>query len=360
MALKVLIDSNIPFLQKALENEAETKLFYGKELTKDIIKNFGADMLFVRSTVKANSDLLSGTKVRFIATATSGTDHFDNTFLDSDGIVHESALGSNANSVAEWVVYNILSHYDRKNRSVAGVNLGVIGYGCVGKLLAKYAARLGMKVFVNDPPLKDNGFEFPDNVVYAELNDLLDQCEVISNHVPLQKSGSYATKLLIDEPQFQIMKNDILFVHASRGGVVAEKALFDRVSRGKLTAMVDVWENEPNVEKEAISLAKVATPHVAGHSLTGKIRGSIMMAEVFERFTSIKPDYSIFTAEMAHYVPLPEKSYSEQSVLDILREMRKIEQDSKQFKDYAQNSYDEIAKNFELMRKNYPIRFESL
>ncbi len=360
MALKVLIDSNIPFLQKALENEVNTKLFYGKELTNEIIKNYDADMLFVRSTVKANGALLDGTNVRFIATATSGTDHFDNDYLDANGIVHESALGSNANSVAEWAVFNILSHYDRKNRSLAGVNLGVIGYGCVGKLLAKYAFLLGMKVYVNDPPLKDNGSVFPDNVVYAELNELFQQCEVISNHVPLIKAGEYATKLLVDEPQFQIMKDDVLIVHASRGGVVSEKYLFDRVARRKLTAMVDVWENEPNVEQEAIHLAKVSTPHVAGHSLTGKIKGSIMMAEAFEKFTSIKPDYSIFTAEMAHYCPLPEKNYSEQFVLDILRDMRKIDQDSKQFKEFAQKSSDGIAMNFELMRKNYPVRYESL
>lgn len=360
MDLNLLIDSNIPLLPSALKDFGGMKIFSGRELTNELIKSNNAKALFVRSTVKINKELLEGTEVEFIATATSGIDHIDLSYLKKNKIDFASALGSNANSVAEWVIYCSLLWADSNNINLSKKLIGIIGYGNVGKLVAKYADWMGLNVWINDPPLFDSGFDFPKQFEYHSLDDILKNCDVITNHVPLDLKGKYQTLNLINQDNINRVKKNALFIHASRGEVVNEDALIKKINRKEISAAIDVWENEPEVDPESIRAAMIATPHVAGHAFDGKIRGSIMVAEAFERHFNLKPDYSVFAKVLKDYNPLEKSKYKDHDfVYNKLKKSRLIDHDHWFFTNLIDLPNNIRTKEFENFRKNYPVRRES-
>lgn len=357
----IFIDENIPFLGESLKNCGEIVPFNGRELTKKNLIDSHCNFLFVRSTTNVNRDLLEDTKVKFIGSATSGIDHIDLNYLKEKNIVFSDAKGSNANSVAEYVVYSILKWSIVNNIELINKKIGIIGYGNIGKLVAGYSELLGLEVYINDPPLLDDGFVFPDSVKYSDLQEIFSNCDIISNHVPLTKVGNYKTFKLIDRKLISLIKKDSLFIHTSRGGIVVEEALLNSLTDRKFFAVIDVWENEPLINSLLCRLSFLSTPHIAGYSFDGKIKGVKKMADFFYSVTNLKPDYSLIDEQIFEIEPVMKDIYNNKlKLLEILENNRKFSDDYK----YILNTmlFDDIkrARSFDEFRKNYPKRRESL
>lgn len=369
--MDILIDENIPFLAEALRNSEEhgfaLKRFSGRSLTSEALQNCLA--LCVRSTTRVDADLVQHTSVRFVGTATSGSEHIDLDFLRGQGIFFRDARGCNANSVAEYVVFAMLLWAEKRgfmkhSEALRGKTLGIIGLGHIGKRVAALGKRLGMHVIGYDPPLLDIGTIAQSsmitmkNTTTSSLHELISEADCITNHVPLTGTGKYATAGMFDEETLAHLRSEALFIHASRGGVVVERALENALKKKNILAALDVWEGEPSVNTALAKRCMLATPHIAGYSYEGKVNGSVIMARELERFiTKVvgKPftvDWSIFERALEQET-VPRLNYSNQAqMLHELRISRALEQDTTSF--LAALDSDKPREAFDNLRKNYP------
>ncbi|MFP4368360.1 MAG: 4-phosphoerythronate dehydrogenase [Candidatus Kapaibacterium sp.] len=357
--MKIFVEENIPNLAAALSRCGEITRFNGRELKREDLLP-GCDALFIRSTTKAGRELLEGTNVKFIGTATAGTDHVDKEYLAEQRIGFSSAPGSNANSVAEYVVYAILKWARITKSELSDKKIGIIGYGNIGRLVAGYSERLGMAVYINDPPLREMGFKFPEQYLYAGKPDIFEECDIVTNHVPLNIGGPFNTSLMIDDDLIGRMKKNALFIHTSRGKVVHEEALLKRLNQQDLFAAVDVWENEPDINIPMAYKCILATPHIAGYSRDGKLKGSLKMAEAFESYFECVPDYSAIKSELMEILPLSADDFKQDRAFELLKSRRMLDNDTREFLKLTELDSDKRKKKFDLQRKNYPVRRESL
>ncbi len=361
--MTVFVEEQIPFVAKAISHCCKVFNFKGRELVRNDLIEKNCKALFVRSTTKVNKGLLDGTSVEFVATATSGTDHVDTDYLRSKNIYFVDAKGSNANSVAEYVVFSILRWSKITNKSLNNLKIGIIGFGHIGKLVGKYANFLKLEVLVNDPPLLEEHGKpaFPDYTVYCELDEIIEQSDIITNHVPLTRLGKHPTYYLLNRANLLKCKDNVLFIHTSRGGVVQEEALESIFSDKNASLVVDVWENEPNFNCPLARKCLIATPHVAGYSFDAKIRGAIMVLNEFEKFAQIKVNYSEIFEEYQKYSPINPKIFENTNLLyEMLLNSRQILNDTSKFLELCEKSEQERIKGFDMLRKNYPIRRETL
>ena len=359
--LNICADVNIPNLKECFDKGFSFVQFANSEKLRDLLLDSKCEALFCRSTIKVNEELLKDTKVKFVATATSGTDHFDKEYLKANNIAYFDALGSNSNAVAEYIIFSILHKYRNDFSALSGKKIGIVGFGNVGSKVAKYARRIGLEVLVNDPPLFDNGFIFPDYVEYCSLHSICETCDIITNHIPLEFAGEYQTYNLFSKKEIELIKPNALFLHASRGKTLQEDAMIKAVECKNISVIIDVWENEPLVNTLLSDNALIATPHIAGHSYEGKLRGSLMVAEAFERFTDLILDKSPILNELDKYKPAELEFYSDlNNIYESLKKSRLLLQDSEEFKISLYLSEIDRAQYFKNFRKNYPIRRETL
>lgn len=268
--MKIVIDKDIPFIQDRFPAEIETVYVAGAEIDKKLVED--ADALIVRTRTKCDEHLLKGTKVKMIVTATIGTDHIDIPWCEVNGITVRSAPGCNAPGVAQYVLSSLFK---------AGFNpktdtLGIIGYGNVGSIVADWARQCGIRLLISDAPREEAGYT---DVEYVSKDRILKECDAVTLHVPLTSSGHHPTLGLIGEEELGKIKPDALLINSSRGGVVEEKALKEMLLHHRIRAVIDVWENEPDIDYELAKKAFIATPHIAGYSLEGKMRATAMALE---------------------------------------------------------------------------------
>jgi erythronate-4-phosphate dehydrogenase len=359
----IYIDENIPLLPDVLSNCGKIIMFNGRKLKNDLLKKNDCEYLFVRSTTKVNQSLLEGTDVRFVGTATSGIDHIDTQYLGSKGIHFCSAPGANANSVAEYVLYSMFLYSKKHGISLKDKTIGVVGYGNVGKIVAEYAYLMGLKVLINDPPLKDDGFHFPDHLEYVSLDEICESADVITNHVPLTFQGEtkHPTYRLLSEDHIKKIKNGGVIIHTSRGGVIDENALLERIDKRELIAAVDVFENEPMVNIDLARAAIISTPHIAGYSYDGKLKGTLMMAQQFMSFSGLNPDLSRIEQELGSTDKLSVDDFENyEKLFGLIQRNRKLNEDHNRFLNILDSDDALRSKQFDLLRKEYPIRRESL
>lgn len=347
------VDRNIPSLAELLAPIAEIRLFDGRYiLNAELLE---CDALFTRSVTRVNEKLLNGSLVKFVATATAGYDHIDRKYLENRSIVFASAPGSNSNSVAEYVVFSLLYWAKHLKIILTGKRLGIVGYGAIGRKVARYASRLlQMEIWINDPPLKSAGFEFPHDFRYVELDELCSNSHVISNHIPLTFDGLYPTVNLFDEAIIDLLPTGCLFVHASRGGIVDEDAFVSRISSKKIDAVFDVFLNEPKVLQDIVQSSLLATPHIAGYSYEAKILGARMCAEAFYRYLKIPFPQPEFT------FPEINNTIASSDIFSLLKLRRRLDEDSAAFKETMELPVGKRASAFDALRRNYPIRHETL
>ena len=277
--MQIIIDKGIPFLQGVFPSKIEVKFLSPEEITSESVRK--ADALFVRTRTRINKELLHGSQVRFVATATIGFDHIDQDYCREAGIHWVSCPGCNAQAVCDYVEEAIASFNSSpsRGRSGGGFTIGIVGYGHVGKLVAQMAERKGYKVLLSDPPLG----------IGMSLNELAPLCDVLTFHTPLAHEGEHPTYHLCDANILSRFKPGTLIINAARGGVIDEQALLSQLStlNFQLSTAIDCWENEPNLNQELLKHVDLASYHIAGYSIQGKMNASEMCLRAFCEFFSL-------------------------------------------------------------------------
>lgn len=279
--MKIIIDDKIPYIQKALHGmEMETVYKGGAAICAADVKD--ADAMIVRTRTQCNEKLLADSRVQFIATATIGFDHIDTAYLERRGIAWTNCPGCNASSVAQYV-RSVLLLLSAEHSLVLGEStLGVVGCGHVGSLVRRVGVELGMRVLVCDPLVAE-----PDFVSMAEIEQ---QSDVITFHVPLSHEGIHATWHMADENFFGRLRRCPFIINSSRGGVVDEHALHHALDSGMVRqAIIDTWENEPQIDLALLDKVYIGTPHIAGYSADGKANATNMSVEALCRHFGIEP-----------------------------------------------------------------------
>ncbi len=284
----VIADHGIPFLKGVLETWAEVRYADGAAITRDQLRD--ADALLVRTRTRCDRNLLEGTPVQFIATATIGFDHIDTEYCDKRGIRWVNAPGCNAGSVQQYLAAVLATLVIQKGWTLKDKTIGIVGVGHVGRKIEALGKAFGMRVLRSDPPrTREEGA-----TGFHSLEQVLQESDLLTLHVPLTADGPDPTLHLMDRPQFGQLRKDAFFINTSRGGVVATGALKSALSAGSLSgAAIDVWEGEPFVDPGLLKLVTIATPHIAGYSVDGKGNGTtVVVRALAERFGIPLSDWS--------------------------------------------------------------------
>lgn len=267
----IVIDKDIPFAESMFAGRADVVALPGEKITPGMVHT--ADAVIVRSVTRIDEGLLAGSSVGFVGTATSGVDHVDRSYLSRRGIEFAHAPGCNAESVAEYVAAALLELGGKFDLRLEGMTMGIVGVGNVGRKVAQKAGALGLKILLNDPPLARKSGD-PNFVNLDDLND----ADIVSLHVPLNRTGPDATYHLFDRARLGTLKPGAMLINTARGGVVETAALSEALISGRIRgAVIDVWEGEPAIDPGAVGMASIATAHIAGYSADGKVRGAAMM-----------------------------------------------------------------------------------
>ncbi len=277
--IKIVADDKIPFLNGALEPFAEVLYYPGKEISNEILRN--ADALITRTRTLCNKELLDGTKVKFIATATIGFDHIDTQYCKSKNIQWTNAPGCNSASVMQYIASALVRLSIKYGFNFSEKTIGIIGHGNVGSKVSKLASALGFRVLVNDPPLQRAGLLEK----HVSLDEIKEKADIITFHVPLNKQGIDKTLHLVDQNFLNTLKPSTILINSSRGNIVDNNALKEALKNRRIKgAILDVWENEPNIDIELLDLVDYATPHIAGYSADGKANGTAMSVQAISDF----------------------------------------------------------------------------
>ena len=375
--MKIVIDEKIPFIRGVFERWADVVYSPGRQIDARTVKD--ADALIVRTRTKCNSDLLKGSSVRIVASATIGYDHIDTEWLEANGIVWASAPGCNSGSVMQYITSLLLFLAGKHNLDLQSMTLGVVGVGNVGSKVERAARALGMRVLLNDPPrersegrqaatLQAGAHQGTAGTIHEtastefhHLHKLLTESDILTLHVPLTREGEDRTFHLLNKENLPLMKRSAILVNTSRGEVVDNTALREALKTGLLRgAALDVWEGEPAADPQLVDLADIATPHIAGYSVDGKANATIssvrrVAKELYLPLTEWVPAALPQPAEPV--IDLTHPGGSRQTpgrsvdlVATAVHHTYPIEEDDNLFRNGKEN--------FEYLRDNYRIRRE--
>ena len=319
--MQVVIDKGIPFLEEVIEPYAQVLYLSPEEITPDTVRD--ADALIVRTRTRIDKELIEGSKVRFVATATIGYDHINQDYCNQAGVRWVSCPGCNAQAVCDYVEEAISTMKSGKK----ALTVGIVGYGHVGKLVAQMANKKGYRVLLSDPPLG----------IGASLQEIAPLCDVLTFHTPLTHDGAYPTYHLGNADVLRLCKPDALIINAARGGIIDEQALLAHIStfpskEEKGGIAIDCWEGEPTINRALLQKVDLASFHIAGYSIEGKMRASEMCLEAFCKFFSLP-------------------------ILSINKKVVPLHGDSKS--GWLKRISDQLKahpEQFEQLRKNYPLR----
>lgn len=376
--MTVLVDNQMTLLITLLAPHVNVIPFEGRttgiesiSALRDNILTTKASALIVRSTTIVNALLLQGTPIRFVATATAGTDHVDTDYLRAENITFTSAPGSNANAVADYVMLAIDEWLNVKRLNVDrrdvgtrvsepphALTLGIVGYGNVGRRVAHHARAAGFRILVYDPPLydpkpvkstADQGPVVSDRQfvlglsVVSDLQSLITSSDIVTLHVPLTRVGTYPTAGMINANHIEALKTDALFINTSRGGIVDEAALKKRLETREIESVLDVYDNEPSINPDLASLALLATPHVAGYTTEAKINVARVAGMALLQWLEVDADG--FERDL-------------DAASDKNLEVRNLSEDHLWMREALRNKNP--AEVFDLLRKSYVLKRERL
>ena len=280
--MRIIADNTIPYLQGIAEPVADVIYLDSKSFTPERVKE--ADVLIVRSIDKCTPALLEGSQVKLITTATIGFDHIDTRYCEQNGIVWKNAPGCNAASVAQYVLANLVTLSLRTGSPLLGKTIGIVGVGHVGRLVESHCQAMGMRVLRNDPPRAvAEGAEG-----FVSLEQIAEEADVITLHVPFTKEGDYPTYHLANTHFLQQLAKQPWLFNSCRGAVHDTEALLAAKRSGKVSELVlDCWENEPTISRELLAMTTLATPHIAGFSADGKANGTRACLQAIEQFFGV-------------------------------------------------------------------------
>ena len=344
--INLVTDDTILLLDELFGDLAKITRVNGRSINSEQVAN--ADALVLRSTAKVTPALLKGSKVQFVGTCTIGTDHLATDYMDANSIVWRNAPGCNAAGVADYVIACLNHAWQTLGIDPSQQTIGIVGAGNVGGQLAQRLQKAGFNLLQCDPPKADGGHQG-----YVELDELLARCQIVCLHTPLTKTGAHATDNLLHEQRIKNLAKGTVLISAGRGEVVDQQALLERQKTHQdLHLFMDVWHQEPNIDKSLFDYCHCVTPHIAGHSLEGKVRGTYMIYEDFCKHFGLpskhnlddlipKPDLSMLqlnpTAEAKQVLAL-----ACGNVYPLMQDNARMREDN----------------DFDWLRKNYPVRRE--
>ena len=347
--LNILADENMLMAQETFSEFGKVSLCPGRSMTAEHLK--GVDLLLVRSITQVNETLLKGSQVKFVGTATIGTDHIDQEYLQQNQIGFSNAPGCNADAVVDYVFSAIFYMAEQQGFDPAERTYGIIGVGNVGGRLQKRLENCGFKVLLNDPPRAETESGF------VSLETLIQEADFICTHTPLTQTGDHPTYHLLSEKQFRALKENTILLNAGRGPVIDNQALLQiGTERDDLSFVLDVWEHEPRVSKDLADRWSLISPHIAGYSLDGKVRGTFMLYQAFCDYVGIKPE-----KELSDFLPEAEVSEIQQtglSTLDLINTVYDPLIDDRLLRDTLEFSEEEQKTAFDQLRKSYRLRRE--
>ncbi len=351
----IVADENIPLLDAFFAGFGEIRRVPGRSIDRATVEQ--ADVLLVRSVTNVNRALLEGSKVRFVGTCTIGTDHLDLEYFNEAGITWSSAPGCNARGVVDYVLGSLMTLAEIEGVDLTKRTYGVIGAGEVGGRLINVLKGLGWNVKVCDPPR-----QAAEGGDYVSLEQIIEQCDVISLHTPLTRSGDGATWHLFDQQRLQQLKPGSWLINAARGPVVDNAALREvLLEREDLQAVLDVWEAEPQVDVELAELCVLATPHIAGYSLDGKQRGTAQIYQAYCEFIGQPANIQLsdlLPAPWLSEVSLHADSDPAWALAMLCRGVYDPRRDDADFRRSLVGSVAEQRAAFDVLRKQYPVRRE--
>jgi erythronate-4-phosphate dehydrogenase len=347
--MKIIIDDKIPYIKGALEPFADVVYLPGKKTTPEVVKD--ADAIITRTRTICNEKLLAGSSVKFVASATIGFDHIDTGYCDRAGIAWTNAPGCNSKSVEQYIASALMVMADKKGFVLSDKTIGIVGVGNVGSKVARIARLFGMKVLLNDPPRSraegSNGF--------VELDTILSEADIITLHVPLNPEGVDKTLHLADDSFFAKAKKRPVFINSCRGEVVVKESLKSAIRSGQVSgAVIDCWENEPDIDTVLLELIDLGTPHIAGYSKDGKANGTSMSVQAASRFFGLGIDsWECSDVELpaSTLIELDGTGKTEQQILsEAILATYDIRNDDEALRDEVEA--------FEKLRGDYPVRRE--
>ena len=347
--LSIVADENMPMVDEMFAGLATITKVDGRTLTaKQLV---GADVLLVRSVTKVDEALLTGSRVKFVGSATIGTDHIDLEYLRQHNIAFSSAPGCNAQAVVEYDICCLSLLLNEKSEKLQDKSVAIIGVGNVGQRLADRLKKVGVKkIYLNDPPRAINELGFSD------LDECLKNADIIAMHTPLVTAGTYPTHHLLTLKELNKLKKNAILLNAGRGAAIKGDDLLSFLQqRDDVKTVLDVWEYEPQVDIDLAAKVNIATQHIAGHSLEGKMRGTFMLKQALCKWLQCDDNESL-----EQYLPKP--AIEKISVNNDVNDLAIMTLMYDPFKDdrglRASLGFENQAKRFDLLRKNYPIRRE--
>nr|WP_274384023.1 4-phosphoerythronate dehydrogenase PdxB [Rahnella perminowiae] len=350
-----MVDENMPYAVELFSRLGNVQAVPGRPIPQDALND--ADALMVRSVTKVNESLLAGKPVKFVGTATAGTDHVDDAWLASAGIGFSAAPGCNAIAVVEYVFSSLLILAQRDGFQLRDKTVGIIGVGNVGSRLHARLEALGVRTLLCDPPRADRG----DAGEFWPLEKLVAEADILTFHTPLNMSGPYATYHLVDADLLARLPAERILINACRGEVVDNAALLGALNGSKkLTAVLDVWEPEPDLSLALLDKVAIGTAHIAGYSLEGKARGTTQVFEAFSQFIG-QPQ----TVPLESLLPAPEfaevtlgGALSEAKLLRLIHLVYDVRRDDRPLRRVAgkPGEFDKLRKFYEERREWSSLR----
>lgn len=348
--IKVLADENMPYVSELFGDFSNIVFKGGRDITpQDLID---VDVLLVRSITQVNDALLSqANALKFVGSATIGTDHIDKTALDNKSISWSSAPGCNAIAVAQYVLSALINLSVGQQFKLSDKTIAIVGAGNTGQQLSKICSALSINHFFCDPFLERAGKAGD----YRSMDEVV-KADVISLHVPITKTGEYPTHHLFDAKRLSQLSPNAILINSCRGDVVDNQALKSHIShQPAFTSVIDVWQSEPSIDHELLDRVDIASPHIAGYSLEGKARGTFMLYQKWCEINQQPIDKSLMTL-----MPLA-------TVNNITLQGNLEFNDIKQLVNLAYDVRDDdnlirhfgkSAKGFDNLRKQYKVRRE--
>ncbi|MBO5308641.1 MAG: 4-phosphoerythronate dehydrogenase [Lentisphaeria bacterium] len=339
--MKIIADDKIPFLRGVFEPYCQVEYLPGAGISRKTLQN--ADALITRTRTLCTPELLEGTAVKFIATATIGHDHISPELT----IPWSNAPGCNSSSVAQYIISALLQ---LDEQPLEGRTIGIVGVGHVGSKVAAAAGALGMNVLLNDPPRqeKEGGKGF------VPLDEVVERADFLTFHVPLKRDGKYPTYHLADKTLLNKMKEGAVLLNSSRGEVADTAALKEILRTGRIRAVLDVWENEPHIDRELLALTAFATPHIAGYSTDGKANGTAMAVRAVAGVLNMEElkDFKVngLPQPPVPVISLPSGLSEKEAAKRAVTAAYDIRSDDSRLR--------QTPERFEELRGNYPLRRE--
>ena len=330
--MKIVADDKIPYIREQLGRLADEVVYLpGAAITADDVRD--ADALVVRTRTRCDEQLLGGSRVQMVATATIGYDHIDTAYMQRAGIEWTNCPGCNSGSVAQYVECALLLLQREKHLALSDMTIGIVGCGHVGSKVRAVAERMGMRVLVCDPLLGQADF--------VSLDIIEREADIITFHVPLTRDGEHATWHMADDGFMHRISRVPIIINTSRGEVVDNEALLRALNNGRVAdAVLDVWEHEPQLNTALLQRVFIGTPHIAGYSADGKTNADNMVIDALCRHFRLPHPGTILPP------PLPDSFHYTGCPLDLYDPSA----DSRQLKS--------DPSSFEFLRNNYPLRRE--